>query len=149
MARKNSEQDYIHDMPVDRLLLESLRIDENNIREEFLRSPGDIAYWNARYADAIREELRAEQERKELEALLTEEHRERLALDGKKTTEKLLEIAVIRDERMQEARHTESDAVANKIRVRGWALAVAAKKDLLMSLGATLREEMRDPFNKD
>jgi len=130
------------------LLKEALEIDDGQIKAEFIRLPADMAYWNARYADAIRDHLRAKHECEKTEARCYGEHRERLELE-RKVTEKKIESAVTQDPSVIAAREAEIEAEAERARLRGVVEAISTKRDMLMSLGAYIREEMRDPLIRD
>lgn len=140
----------LYDREVEEHLKEALEIDDQDLKTEFSRTPGDIAYWNARYGDAIQVALESEEARQRLEAELGLEYRERFSGEGKKITEETIKAAVRSDERYRLARRAEMEAEAEKWRARGYALAILAKKDMLMSLGAMVRDELRgDPVVRD
>jgi hypothetical protein len=130
------------------LLKEALEIDDGQIKAEFIRLPADMAYWNARYSDAILAHLRAKWAAETAEGECYIAQRERLEAEGK-VTEKKIESAVATDPMYVAARNAEIEAEAERARLRGVVEAIATKRDMLMSLGAYIREEMRDPLIRD
>lgn len=153
----------LYDIDVPEHLAEALDVDETDIKSEFSRLPGDLAYWNSRHADAVRLSLNLELDRKVLIADLTREHKERMTVEAaeaaeamlaedpkakglpKPPSEKAIEVAVRTDSRYLEMSRAYNDAQAEEIRMRGFAAAVSAKKSMLLSLGSHVREEIRDP----
>lgn len=128
-------------------LEEATTIDDTDIKGEFVRVPGQLAYWHSQYADSIQAHLNATATRRQVEANLYQELREQWELTGAKVTEAALEKAVRREERWRAAHDAEAAAEADRERHRGWAWAVAAKRDCLISLGAAIRTELeREPI---
>lgn len=135
----------LYDMEVDDFLSKSVRIEPLAINEEYVELPAMLAYWNARYADALRNHLKSKLNVERTEARLRIECREMLATEGK-VTESMVEAAVIKHPDMEIARLEAIEAEVEKVRLGGAAEAVRAKKDMLVSLGATMRAEMEgDP----
>ena len=136
----------IHDLEVDEYLSECVRINSDNLQEEFCRVPADLAYWGERMADAAKDAKLAKLHREKTESVLYAKHRAELSNFGK-TTEAAIRAAVVDDPAYEKAkiREIEADAAATAFKNRFWA--VSAKKDLVQSLGATIRVEMqRDPL---
>jgi hypothetical protein len=128
-------------------LSEVTSIFPEQIEEEFVRTPADVAYWNAQFSDALDEYLRA-RARRDLEWsriwLLT---RERLLAAGEKATEKIVDAMTTVDAEYQAANEASIAAEAKKARLYGAVDAVRAKKDMIQSLGAKLRAELEgDPM---
>lgn len=116
-----------------------------DLEHEFTRVSADIAYWNARAAEALEAYLRAKLARKRLDALLHIDHRTRTA--EKKTTEAHLSALVTTDPRMGHAEEEELAAEVDLKRVQGICEAIRTKKDMLVSLGANMRAELAsDPI---
>jgi hypothetical protein len=101
---------------------QSVEIVPEAIREEFVRVPSDMAFWGERYAEAVRAYLVAEQNRKATHARLRLTIRSVAAAGGTKMTE--------------------AEAEAAKLAAKTRFDAVAAKRDMCMSLGAHIRSEM-------
>jgi len=133
----------LHDIDVPEYLIDCVKIDDLLIDEEFMRAAADLAYWNERFAVALKRHLRAKVAADRARAMATIGIREVNA--GVKMTVADLEARVELDPDVISTvdECVEADAARSHMRVR--AEAVAAKKDMLQSLGAKLREEMRDP----
>ena len=140
---RNDETVMVRDMEMGKYEKDCSDIIPEAVQEEFVRVPADLAYWNAKYAVALRVFLKAKTYEKQLEALLSIEHREVLLKNGK-ATEKAVEQVVNSDERMVEARNSLIDAEVNKVHVWGILDAIRTKKEMLISLGAHIRQEMGD-----
>jgi hypothetical protein len=126
---------------------ELVQIDEMAINVEFTTIAAHFAYYNERYAEAVREYLHAERERKLQHARLSLVKRELLAKGDKKPTEGTVTASVETDEVYQAAYVREIDAEASKERLRGVLEALRTKREMLVSLGAQLRVEMQgDPL---
>ncbi len=123
-------------------LKECLVIEPEAITEEFVRIPGDLSYWNAEYSRALQESLDATTERKRVRAELYLNIRTELLEDGHKVTEGIVDASVESHPDYVEAQKAENEAAARKADVYGTLDSVRAKKDMLVSLGAMLREEM-------
>ncbi len=132
----------LNDLEVDDYLAKGVEIDPLSLQEEYIRLPADLGYWSMKYANAFRVYSYARLRRKRLEALLSIEHRERLADDGKRATEGMVSVAVETDPRFAEALAGEVEAEVEKVRLWGVLDAIRAKKDMLVSFGAQLRAEM-------
>lgn len=134
-----------HDLDPDAYLKDCVTIEPLAIQEEYVRIPADMAFWGQRFADTQKAFQLAEQEKKRVRAALYILHRERLTNEGK-VTEGMIDAHVETDEDYQAV-------VANLITAE-WAMAktkaardaVGTKKDMLVSLGAHVRQEMEgDP----
>lgn len=123
-------------------LKQSVEIIPEAIQEEFVRVPVDLAYWGERYAEAVKEFLTAEHERKTLYATLRLQVRELAASKGEKLTEKDCDAWVEQTPKFQQAKLAEIEAEAAKIAAKARLDAVTAKRDMCMSLGAHIRAEM-------
>lgn len=139
------------DIEVDDYLLASVAVDEiAELDGEMRKVPSDLCYWNSRYATAHKDHLISKVDLDRMKARLGIEHRERLNLTEKKVTESMVEAAIDTDERYIDARIATIEADSERLRVRGVCEAVAAKKDMLQSIGAKLRLEMAaDPTVRD
>ena len=122
------------------------RIEPLAIQEEYIGLPGHLAYWNNRYAAALEAALRAEHERKMAESRVLLELRAAAKVEGTKPTVDEIEARVALSQDVRSALLDEIAAQAEKARVQGVVEAIRAKREMLVSLGAHLREEMRgDP----
>lgn len=134
----------LRDRDIEQYLAESVVIDPLALQEEFVRMPSDIAYWNERYSDAYRASLLAKAELERAEAILTIQTREELILNGNaRPTELVVTSTVTNDARYQAARGTYVEAEVERVRVNGILDALRTKREMLVSLGAHIRAEMR------
>jgi len=153
-ARESAE---LRDIEVEQALVDAVTLNDVALDEELVRIAADVAYWGARYADAMKEHLMVEHEYETLRDRAMIEEREKLRAHaeaknaGKKTkakevTESEVKTYVGLREDVQELKLHEIEARVDKERMRRYADAVAVKKDALQSLGARQRVEMeRDP----
>lgn len=136
----------LHDIDVDEYLAESVQVYPESLQEEFVRVPADLAYWNARYAEAVRAYQLSKIDLSRTESALRIEVRESLMAGGAKVTESMIEAAVVGDDRFHDCRLREVEAEVEKIRLYGVIDAVRTKRDMLISIGAQVRAEMEsDP----
>lgn len=127
-------------------LAECLKIEPEAIQEEFVRLPGDLAYWNQQYSEALDTALKAKHNRKAVRGRRALEIRTELLEDGHKVTEGIIEASTDSDPDYVAACNAEAEAEAEKARIYGILDSVRAKKEMLVSLGAQLRQEMEhDP----
>lgn len=140
----------LDDLGVDDYLKQCVSIVPEAIQEEFMRIPAMLAYWNARYAQAIREHLNAKLDEKILRANLLPVIRTELMEAGAKLTESQVEAALDSNESLIEAQRRTIDADAAKAEAYGQLDAIRSKKEMLISLGAQLRAELQgDPLIRE
>ncbi len=125
-----------------------VRINPDVISSEFSKTPSDLYFWNSEYAEAVDKETRAEANRKEIAATVYLELRACKEGGGKGITEEGIKNSILVDARYKMALELEHTAAAHKLQVMGVVDAVRAKRDLLISLGATMRQE-REMVIKD
>jgi hypothetical protein len=122
---------------------DAVTINETALNEEYIRIPSDIAFLGQQYATAYRRAGEAKIRENKLEAATTISIRAQAAASNEKLTLPDLAARVDTDEEVVLARLETVRAEAEKLRVRGYYDAVLAKKDMVISIGATLREEMK------
>lgn len=130
----------------DSILRASIEIEPEDLNEEFIKAPGQISYWNQAYAEAHKQHALAKLEYDRAWAQLYCSLR--AEYEGRKpaVTVDALKALVEQDEDLYHLQMQVVLADAERLRMRGVAEAVIAKKDMLQSLGAKLREELRgDP----
>lgn len=151
MTKANDAQDMVPaDVEMDAYLKQCVGINPEDIQEEFVRIPSDLAYWNARYARALREHLLAKVDRDVLKAQLDPLIRRELMEAGAKLTEALVKSTIESDDRLIEAERRCVEAEVQKNEVYGYLDAIRSKKEMLISLGAHLRAEMEgDPLIRE
>lgn len=144
------ETAVLYDVEIERYLKDAVDICPEALEEEFTRLPADLAYWNERHAVALREHLDTKIERERLVGQLSIDVSFVDALEtslGKKPTVNQIQGAVLQDPRYIAVRTDETLAEVEKIRLRGCVDAIAAKRDMIISLGAHARLEMQhDPI---
>jgi hypothetical protein len=162
MTRANTPETYrdtvlLYDVEVEAVFKDSVTLNDVALDEEFVRIAADVGYWNARYADALKEHLLAEHTVKlERDRAMIEVRAQLRAhaaaasapVEGKRTkaakdvTESEVKTYVsLREDIIA----LELDAIAKEVekeKMRRFADSVAVKKDALQSLGARLRIEM-------
>jgi hypothetical protein len=133
----------IFDLDVEDFVAESVALsaDPGRVDEEMQRIPSLIAYWNAKLADATTDHLRRDLALDVVRA----ETRQRVQIenDGKKMTVADLDALVTLDPAVQEAHNARIEADGTARTVRGMVDAIAAKRDMLQSIGARLRLELQ------
>jgi hypothetical protein len=150
MSEEKKETVLLHDLEVESYLADCVRIVPEVLNEEFVRLPADLAYWSARYADALRAHLTAKLNLNKVEARAHIECREQLLVEHSRPTESMVEAAVMEYEPLQAARLACIEAEVEKARVGGVVDAIRCKKDMVVSLGATIRAEMEhDPIVRE
>jgi hypothetical protein len=127
-----------------------VRIDPLDIQSEFIRIPGDLAYWNDQYATALRAALMAKVDLEILKSQLDPLVRQALLDAGGKATEPMVGAAIETNDEVIEAKYHMVEAEVEKSRMYGTLDAIRSKKEVLISLGAHLRAEMaNDPMLRD
>lgn len=132
----------LNGMDIDQYLYDSVSITPEALSEEFARVALDLAYWNAQYADRLREYREAEIQQKRTRAMLYIKHRTLLTEANGKTTEAQVDAAVLLDEDMVAADTQVIVTEVEKEKARGVLDAVRAKREMVVSLGAHIRAEM-------
>lgn len=150
--RRAAEPDDSDEVAADAAYLtECASVDRDDISEEFVKLPGQLAYWNARYAEALDAFLVAEANVKLIRGQRTPIVREIVKETATgRATEAMFEAAVEEDEEVQEAVRRRIKAEVKKARMFGALDTMRAKKEVLISLGAHIRAEMGgDPLIRD
>jgi len=131
-------------------LKECVSIFPEQIQEEYVRLPADLAYWNARYAEAQKELMIAKVELDILERELYPVVRQELESGGQRVTEKMIESGIGQSSLWTDAKRRVANAEGEKAKHYGTLDAVRTKRDMLVSLGAHIRAEMQhDPTLRD
>lgn len=133
----------------DTYLADCVKIEPTVIEEEYIRLPGDLAYWNAEYSRAYQHWLESKLEREVKCAHLTAAYRSSLEGGGTKSRVTIGEVdsLVQQDPDYVMVRTKEITSEADKVRLAGVMDALRCKKEMLISLGAHIRLEMgNDPM---
>lgn len=147
----------IHDEEFEQYLYDCVTIDEDRINEEYCRVAADLAYWGRRHANAEEAYLAAKANVKREAASawirtrekLEEEESERAAAQERKfkpPAVALIDKHTELDEGLAMARATFASAARMREETSSIVSAVHTKREMLVSLGATLRKELEmDP----
>lgn len=123
-------------------------IEPLDLQSEYVRVSADLYYWRGKYADTLDEESKAENLRKDIEAEVYLELREAKDSGKKSGTEEQIKLRMRLDSRVSNARERERQAMVQKARVWGIVESITTKKDMLIGLGASQRQE-RDLVLRD
>jgi hypothetical protein len=141
---------FIHDLPFEDAIFDAVFTDPEQINEEFARVSADLAYWNTVYALRSGDAARLDVECRRTKAAKYLYFREEIAQQGGRPTDEWVKSLVDSDEEVNLALLLRVDADAEKQRIYGIVDAIRAKKDMLVSIGATLRSELEhDPMIKE
>ena len=128
-------------------LEECVNIEPVAIQEEYVRVPADLAYWNAKFSDALKAFLLAKLALSKVEARLQLETRASMEGGKTKVTESVITAMIESSDDWAKVKLALVDAECEKVRLWGVCDALRSKKEMLVSLGATLRSEMEgDPM---
>lgn len=133
----------INDLEVDAYLYSCVTLDPTVITDEMSKVSGDFAYWANRYAKSHREFLRAKLLVKRINAQSHAEKRDLLHATRGKATVADIDSACTLDEAVQEAEAHFIECEYERENLKGTLEAVRAKRDMLITLGAHMREEMK------
>ena len=122
---------------------ECSKIDDLAISEEFIRLPADFAYWSERYAEKKEAFMLEKHELQRLRAKLVVKHREELSLSNSRVTESMVTSAVDQDPTWhdQYVSFVKAEVACEKAKL--FLETLRTKKDMLVSLGAMQRAEMK------
>ncbi len=119
-------------------------VDSDNLADEFIRLPGQLAYWSALTSTATNYLLKAERVLKANQAKLWLETRQKLSMDPTKgrCTEALVDATMMADPRWstmhEEVERARIDLSRSKVRFE----ALRSKKEALSSFNALRRAEL-------
>lgn len=122
---------------------ECVTIDAAQLHDEFMRVPSDYAYYSQQYADAKKVYLLAKMERGSIWARIRLETRETLTMQGERVTEARLDTEAEINEEYCDAKHKEIYAEIEMVKLYGILEAIKTKREMLISLGAHIRQEMK------
>lgn len=139
-SRKQREQS------VEEFIAEVLEVDsDGDIKDAYLRIGGDLARYNARYADAYRRMLTRKDERNRLFGELMNDRDYIASLEeqlGKKPSLDQIKSAIDNHEDYQEAKDAVIEAEYNLKLAQGYVDAIRKHADMLQMYGAFVRDEM-------
>jgi hypothetical protein len=126
-----------------------VRIDVD-LDAEFRRVAGDLHYWAAEAAAAEEQVYLAKTAAARSYADAVLRARSRLESEARKPTEKILDAEAEADEAVAYEQSRYAAALRRRSELRGLVDAIIAKRDMLISLGATERAQMTmDPTIRD
>ncbi len=149
-ARDPNSEEFDPTAALEAFLRKCVRIDPLDLSNEFVQLSGQLAYWNDRYADALREFLISKVDLEVLKGQLQPLVRQALLDAGGKTTEAQVTSAIETHDEVIDAKNRLVHAEVEKNRLYGALDAIRSKKEMLISLGAHMRAEMGgDPMLRD
>lgn len=113
-----------------------------DIQGEFCRVSEDLGWWSVLAAEAESELVRAKQKLDRVEAAQADLVRSMLLSEGTKPTVDVVNSKVRRSQVVQAAENEYAEAVFNRTKLKGIALAIKTKADMLVSLGSMIRAEL-------
>lgn len=129
-------------------LLDCVRIEPLALQEEFIRLPADYSYWNEQYRQSLERHLLAKAERERVWAgrYIVESERTH-PTTGKPVTVDYAKANIEIDAEYQQTVADSIAAEAAMAHARGVLEAIRTKRECLISLGATQRQELEhDPL---
>lgn len=130
----------------------AVTVNDNDISGEYMRVPGDLAYFVKKYAEAEYAYLAAKAEVDRQKGGAYERARKDLEEDPdvKKATEKMVEARAANDALLVGALEDLAFASSQRKLFDGYVDAVKTKRDMLISLGAHMRKERdAEPMIRD
>jgi len=124
-------------------LNQCVTVDDVALNEEYIRLSADYAFWSSKYADSRRTHAISKLNRETVRSTLRIAHREELAEDNNRVTESMVTSAVDIDPKWIGSKHNEIDAETDMVRLSGILEALKTKREMLISLGAHARAEMK------
>lgn len=129
------------DVEMDDYFRTCIEIDPVQIEAVSMQLPAGFAYWNEKYAQAMRAELLAAHELSILRDQLRLMVRARLEAVKEKVTESMVEAKVSEDESYRSAKLAAIEAEAEAVRLKGRLEAIRMARDMVMQIGAQIRAE--------
>ncbi len=133
----------IHDEEFEDLLVASVTIDEHDLAREYYRVATDTAYWCRRLAQLEGDYLRSKTALRQAQAEGFLFASSELTVAGKKPTQAYLEAYVETMASVKRAHDVYAQVTQDRKEAQGYVDAVAAKRDMLIQVGATRRQEMK------
>ena len=122
---------------------EDVEINRSDLQRGFVEQASLFAFYAERHFQATRAEARAKMVMEVAEARAYKTARDRLTEEGVKATEKMIEAEVITDPGLLKSRLAFNEARAITTLAHGALEALRQRRDMLIQLGASEREEMK------
>jgi len=140
----------LKDVEVSEYLKQCVDMVPEQINEEFSRMSADYAYWNEKYAEANRLELVTEWSEKKAYASAYLQKKMEAQVSSTKTSEATLDAEVKTSQVYGRAVEEHIEARAATAHLKGVLEALKTKREMLISSGAHLRQEMQgDPIIRE
>lgn len=118
-------------------------INPDDLSGEFQNHASNVYFYAAKHGEAARQEGKAKQNLEIVTARLDNQERELAIAAKEKTTETTISNRIKMSAEFQEAQDAYLDACFINNLAKGASLAMATKRDMLVQLGASEREEMK------
>lgn len=134
----------------DDFLADCVRIEPLALNEEYIRLPSDYAFWAEKYRVALERHLLAKAERERSWSKFYLHHSATYGPNGKPATVDYIKASIDTESEyvgaVTEAIYAEGDMT----KMRNVLEAIRSKREMLVSLGATIRQEMsQDPVVRE
>jgi len=135
---------------LDKYLADCTNIYPETLEEEFVRLSADLAYWSGQAEKALRAHLRQKLEVERARARAALSLRLMAEKTGAKLTESKVEDAVALDPEYMAAQNALVETECAKVKHQNILHAIGAKKEMMVSLGANIRQEKEhDPVIRE
>lgn len=114
---------------------------EQGINEDMIRLPSNVAYYGGKYAEAKGVQAQRKREMEVVEAQLYLEYKGATMANGKPATEEYVRSSITLDPRLQAVARVVDENATLLARIGAVCDAIAAKREMLISLGANYRAE--------
>jgi hypothetical protein len=118
-------------------------IDQTNLQDEYQRIAADYAYWSEKCSVSQQTYLLRKMERQRMWAQTKIELRETLTMQGERVTEARLDTETEVNDEYCAAKEMEIIAEVDYTKLKGYLEAIKTKREMLISLGAHMRQEMK------
>lgn len=124
-------------------MLKDVQFSPENLDGAMIEQPGLFAYYAEQSRLAAKKEANLKLKLEMIESEIDKELRDEAAVSGTKITEKMIEQAISRDERYVKAKMSHNDAKATDQMLRDILEAFKQRRDMMIQVGLTRRDEMR------
>ena len=118
-------------------------VNRDDLQGEFTEQSGLTYFYSAKHAEAARQEMRAKRNLELVSAKLDSEYRQEARDSKEKVTEPVIANRIKSDDRYSEAFNVHADSALILNLAKGAMNAMANKRDMLIQLGASERQEIK------